>query len=120
MISEGLDQRGLKPFRARQETRGLNEVTHSHLLEFSSSRRNSWLTPSRQFTSNSRSISKRSITDGRGLDLDEEKQFLSSDRCRSKRVPVVWRGSQVVRQGSAKALCVGSIPTLASKPDFNQ
>ena len=24
------------------------------------------------------------------------------------------RGSQVVRQGSAKALCVGSIPTLAS------
>ena len=25
-----------------------------------------------------------------------------------------WRGSQVVRQGSAKALCVGSIPTLAS------
>ena len=25
------------------------------------------------------------------------------------------RGSQVVRQGSAKALCVGSIPTLASK-----
>jgi hypothetical protein len=26
-----------------------------------------------------------------------------------------WRGSQVVRQGSAKALCVGSIPTSASK-----
>lgn len=25
-----------------------------------------------------------------------------------------WRGSQVVRQGSAKALCVGSIPTSAS------
>ena len=27
---------------------------------------------------------------------------------------VRWRGSQVVRRGSAKALCVGSIPTLAS------
>ncbi len=25
-----------------------------------------------------------------------------------------WRSSQVVRQGSAKALCVGSIPTSAS------
>ena len=30
------------------------------------------------------------------------------------------RGSQVVRQGSAKALCVGSIPTLASKLNSNQ
>ena len=29
-------------------------------------------------------------------------------------LPSRWRGSQVVRQGSAKALCVGSIPTLAS------
>src|SRR6266705_3043742 len=29
-----------------------------------------------------------------------------------------WRGSQVVRQGSAKALCVGSIPTLASTTLF--
>jgi hypothetical protein len=28
------------------------------------------------------------------------------------------RSSQVVRQGSAKALCVGSIPTSASNPDF--
>ena len=27
-----------------------------------------------------------------------------------------WRGSQVVRHGSAKAAFVGSIPTLASKP----
>jgi hypothetical protein len=27
------------------------------------------------------------------------------------------RGSQVVRQGSAKASFVGSIPTLASKPN---
>ena len=26
-----------------------------------------------------------------------------------------WRGSQVVRHGSAKAAFVGSIPTLASK-----
>jgi hypothetical protein len=28
---------------------------------------------------------------------------------------VAWRGSQVVRQGSAKASSVGSIPTSASK-----
>jgi hypothetical protein len=27
------------------------------------------------------------------------------------------RGSQVVRRGSAKAVCVGSIPTLASLPN---
>ena len=30
----------------------------------------------------------------------------------------VGRGSQVVRHGSAKAVCVGSIPTPASTPDF--
>ena len=29
-----------------------------------------------------------------------------------------WRGSQVVRQGSAKALCVGSIPTSASNSKY--
>ena len=28
--------------------------------------------------------------------------------------PIQWRGSQVVRQGSAKALFAGSIPALAS------
>lgn len=28
------------------------------------------------------------------------------------------RGSQVVRRGSAKAVCVGSIPTLASLPIY--
>ena len=31
--------------------------------------------------------------------------------------PIRWRGSQVVRQGSAKALFAGSIPALASKPN---
>lgn len=28
---------------------------------------------------------------------------------------ILWPGSQVVRQGSAKPLCVGAIPTRASK-----
>jgi hypothetical protein len=41
----------------------------------------------------------------------------------SSRNRVAWRsavkrrGSQVVRRGSAKAVCVGSIPTLASLSD---
>ena len=52
--------------------------------------------------------------------LDLPARCSSSLRCRRSAVGwrCLWRrGSQVVRQGSAKPLCVGSIQTLASTPN---
>ena len=44
----------------------------------------------------------------------KDKELLAEAREQTSVWAVRWRGSQVVRHGSAKAAFVGSIPTLAS------